>query len=68
MSELFPFYTTGKEGSDSDFEEVPEKEGFEPRIPDHLREEYGLVNKVKRLCAYNITPCIKQNYYVKANV
>ncbi|XP_028657426.2 UV-stimulated scaffold protein A isoform X2 [Erpetoichthys calabaricus] len=27
---------------DDDFEEVPEKEGFEPTIPDHLREEYGL--------------------------
>ncbi len=33
----------------SDFEDVPEKEGFEPRIPDHLREEYGLVNKVSKL-------------------
>ncbi|XP_067103763.1 UV-stimulated scaffold protein A [Osmerus mordax] len=27
---------------DEDFEEVPEKEGFEPHIPEHLREEYGL--------------------------
>ncbi|KAM4621442.1 UV-stimulated scaffold protein A [Polymixia lowei] len=27
---------------DDDFEEVPEKEGFEPHIPEHLREEYGL--------------------------
>ncbi|XP_070799520.1 UV-stimulated scaffold protein A [Pituophis catenifer annectens] len=27
---------------EDDFVEVPEKEGFEPRIPDHLREEYGL--------------------------
>ncbi|CAL8264307.1 unnamed protein product [Lota lota] len=27
---------------EDDFEEVPEKEGFEPHIPDHLREEYGL--------------------------
>ena len=26
---------------DEDFEEVPEKEGFEPHIPEHLREEYG---------------------------
>ncbi|KAL0973954.1 hypothetical protein UPYG_G00213380 [Umbra pygmaea] len=31
------------ESSDEDdFEEVPEKEGFEPHIPGHLREEYGL--------------------------
>ncbi|XP_056131643.1 UV-stimulated scaffold protein A isoform X2 [Lampris incognitus] len=25
-----------------DFTEVPEKEGYEPNIPEHLREEYGL--------------------------
>ncbi|XP_029111644.1 UV-stimulated scaffold protein A isoform X2 [Scleropages formosus] len=31
----------GEEDED-DFEEVPEKEGFEPHIPDHLRAEYGL--------------------------
>lgn len=24
---------------------MPEKEGYEPHIPDHLREEYGLTNK-----------------------
>ncbi|XP_061109308.1 UV-stimulated scaffold protein A isoform X1 [Conger conger] len=27
---------------DNDFEEVPEKEGLELHIPDHLRAEYGL--------------------------
>nr|XP_015200496.1 PREDICTED: UV-stimulated scaffold protein A isoform X2 [Lepisosteus oculatus] len=27
---------------EDDFEDVPEKEGYEPHIPDHLREEYGL--------------------------
>ncbi|XP_053314147.1 UV-stimulated scaffold protein A [Spea bombifrons] len=27
---------------DDEFEEVPEKEGYEPDIPDHLRAEYGL--------------------------
>ncbi|XP_040191197.1 LOW QUALITY PROTEIN: UV-stimulated scaffold protein A [Rana temporaria] len=27
---------------EDDFEEVPEKEGYEPHIPDHLRAEYGL--------------------------
>uniref|UniRef100_A0A8C4T9C6 UV-stimulated scaffold protein A n=1 Tax=Erpetoichthys calabaricus TaxID=27687 RepID=A0A8C4T9C6_ERPCA len=31
-----------EDDDDDDFEEVPEKEGFEPTIPDHLREEYGL--------------------------
>lgn len=30
------------EDEDQDFVEVPEKEGYEPRIPDHLRVEYGL--------------------------
>uniref|UniRef100_A0A2C9M463 UV-stimulated scaffold protein A C-terminal domain-containing protein n=1 Tax=Biomphalaria glabrata TaxID=6526 RepID=A0A2C9M463_BIOGL len=32
--------------SDDDFEEVPEKEGFEPHIPPHLRAEYGLTDNV----------------------
>ncbi|XP_056295121.1 UV-stimulated scaffold protein A isoform X2 [Pseudoliparis swirei] len=27
---------------DDDFYEVPEKEGYEPHIPEHLRAEYGL--------------------------
>ncbi|XP_042198298.1 UV-stimulated scaffold protein A, partial [Callorhinchus milii] len=31
-----------EDDDDDDFVEVPEKEGYEPRIPDHLREEYGL--------------------------
>jgi len=26
---------------EDEFVEVPEKEGYEPHIPDHLREEYG---------------------------
>ncbi|CAN2388413.1 transcription-coupled nucleotide-excision repair [Pristimantis euphronides] len=30
------------DSEDNDFEEVPEKEGYEPHIPDHLRPEYGL--------------------------
>ncbi|XP_021116093.1 UV-stimulated scaffold protein A isoform X3 [Heterocephalus glaber] len=30
---------------DEDFVEVPEKEGYEPHIPDHLRAEYGLETK-----------------------
>ncbi|KAM5271923.1 UV-stimulated scaffold protein A [Ctenodactylus gundi] len=30
---------------DEDFVEVPEKEGYEPHIPDHLRAEYGLKPK-----------------------
>ncbi|XP_060783442.1 UV-stimulated scaffold protein A isoform X2 [Neoarius graeffei] len=31
--------------TDDDFEEVPEKEGYEPHIPEHLRFEYGLDSK-----------------------
>ena len=30
---------------EEDFEEVPQKEGYELHIPDHLREEYGLVKQ-----------------------
>ncbi|XP_068182055.1 UV-stimulated scaffold protein A isoform X2 [Antennarius striatus] len=33
----------GEEDEDEDdFDEVPEKEGYEPHIPEHLRAEYGL--------------------------
>ncbi|KAM6924029.1 LOW QUALITY PROTEIN: UV-stimulated scaffold protein A [Xenentodon cancila] len=32
----------GEEEDDDDFDEVPEKEGYEPHIPEHLRAEYGL--------------------------
>uniref|UniRef100_A0A8C5M1Z2 UV-stimulated scaffold protein A n=1 Tax=Leptobrachium leishanense TaxID=445787 RepID=A0A8C5M1Z2_9ANUR len=47
---------------DDDFEEVPEKEGYEPRIPDHLREEYGLEPEVppspgKKAPAKSLAPC-----------
>ncbi|XP_042314366.1 UV-stimulated scaffold protein A [Sceloporus undulatus] len=31
-----------EEEEDDEFIEVPEKEGYEPHIPDHLRKEYGL--------------------------
>lgn len=31
-----------EDDEEGDFEEVPEKEGFEAHIPEHLREEYGL--------------------------
>ncbi|XP_039203546.1 UV-stimulated scaffold protein A isoform X1 [Crotalus tigris] len=31
-----------EEEEEEEFVEVPEKEGFEPQIPDHLREEYSL--------------------------
>ncbi|XP_066173448.1 UV-stimulated scaffold protein A isoform X2 [Sylvia atricapilla] len=30
---------------EDEFVEVPEKEGYEPHIPDHLRKEYGLEPK-----------------------
>uniref|UniRef100_A0A096LU00 UV-stimulated scaffold protein A n=1 Tax=Poecilia formosa TaxID=48698 RepID=A0A096LU00_POEFO len=39
----------GEEDDDEDeFEEVPEKEGYEPHIPEHLRAEYGLQMKYGR--------------------
>lgn len=31
----------GDDEDDEDFVEVPEKEGYEPHIPDHLWGEYG---------------------------
>uniref|UniRef100_UPI00398E65DE UV-stimulated scaffold protein A isoform X2 n=1 Tax=Pristiophorus japonicus TaxID=55135 RepID=UPI00398E65DE len=49
--------------ADDDFVEVPEKEGYEPYIQEHLREEYGLeplVQKtketVKRVTAFAGSP------------
>ncbi|KAM8938921.1 UV-stimulated scaffold protein A [Pelodytes ibericus] len=30
---------------EDEFEDVPEKEGYEPHIPEHLRKEYGLDTK-----------------------
>ncbi|XP_034036864.1 UV-stimulated scaffold protein A [Thalassophryne amazonica] len=32
----------GEDDDDVDFHEVPEKEGYEPHIPEQLRQEYGL--------------------------
>lgn len=37
-----------EDDDDDDFVEVPEKEGYEPHIPDHLREEYGLEPRVQK--------------------
>ncbi|KAM9795391.1 UV-stimulated scaffold protein A [Neosynchiropus ocellatus] len=34
--------TASSDDEDDEFDEVPEKEGYEPHIPDHLRAEYGL--------------------------
>ncbi|XP_043983162.1 UV-stimulated scaffold protein A isoform X2 [Gambusia affinis] len=34
--------TSDGEDDEDEFEEVPEKEGYEPHIPEHLRAEYGL--------------------------
>ncbi|KAM4810304.1 UV-stimulated scaffold protein A [Rhinophrynus dorsalis] len=36
------------EEEEDEFEEVPEKEGYEPHIPDHLRGEYGLEPSVPK--------------------
>ncbi|XP_028902266.1 UV-stimulated scaffold protein A isoform X2 [Ornithorhynchus anatinus] len=37
------------EDDEDEFVEVPEKEGYEPHIPDHLRKEYGLEPTVSPL-------------------
>ncbi|RUS88210.1 hypothetical protein EGW08_004042 [Elysia chlorotica] len=34
------------DSDEEDFEDVPEKEGYEPRIPSHLRQEYGLEDSI----------------------
>ncbi|XP_053734995.1 UV-stimulated scaffold protein A isoform X1 [Synchiropus splendidus] len=34
--------TASSDDEEDEFDEVPEKEGYEPHIPDHLRAEYGL--------------------------
>ncbi|XP_006874192.1 PREDICTED: UV-stimulated scaffold protein A [Chrysochloris asiatica] len=39
---LTTFLEDGSEDEEEEFVEVPEKEGYEPHIPDHLRTEYGL--------------------------
>lgn len=49
MTKVHPRESTADESNSgdevNDFEEVPEKEGYEPHIPDCLREEYGLSPK-----------------------
>ncbi|XP_059821582.1 UV-stimulated scaffold protein A isoform X2 [Hypanus sabinus] len=44
---------------DDDFVEVPEKEGYEPHIQEHLREEYGLEPLIQKTkgTVKRITPC-----------
>ncbi|CAG5126057.1 unnamed protein product [Candidula unifasciata] len=44
---------------DDDFEEVPEKEGYEPHIPQHLRAEYALKEKAPSLLAVGTVPLDK---------
>ena len=36
------FLLISDDESDDDFEDVPEKEGYEPVIPPHKRAEYGM--------------------------
>lgn len=31
----------GEDDDEDDFVDVPEKEGYEPHVPEHLRAEYG---------------------------
>uniref|UniRef100_A0A8C7WLY1 UV-stimulated scaffold protein A n=1 Tax=Oryzias sinensis TaxID=183150 RepID=A0A8C7WLY1_9TELE len=42
---------TDTSDDDDDFDEVPEKEGYEPHIPEHLRAEYGQFQSHKHTCA-----------------
>ncbi|XP_051865195.1 UV-stimulated scaffold protein A [Pristis pectinata] len=50
--------TDEDDDDDDDFVEVPEKEGYEPHIQEHLQEEYGLeplIQKTKE-AVKNVTP------------
>lgn len=38
---------------DDDFEEVEEKEGYEPEIPAHLRKEYGELPPLHNFLIFN---------------
>ncbi|XP_072252394.1 UV-stimulated scaffold protein A isoform X2 [Leuresthes tenuis] len=42
VSKLMEATSDADEEDDNDFDEVPEKEGYELHIPEHLRAEYGL--------------------------
>ena len=41
FSSCLQFDDAESSDSDEEFEDVPEKEGYEPFIPEHLRAEYG---------------------------
>ena len=43
LDSYFPASIQDNDSDEDDFEEVPEKEGYEPYLPEHLREEAGLV-------------------------
>ncbi|XP_075712927.1 UV-stimulated scaffold protein A [Rhinoderma darwinii] len=52
---------------EDDFEEVPEKEGYEPHVPDHLRSEYGLDTAPKSTTPTKKTETCKRPWKKKRN-
>lgn len=45
---------------DDEFVEVPDKEGYEPYIPDHLRKEYGEFAQLRKASSLHVTAAVKQ--------
>lgn len=50
----------GEDDDEDDFVDVPEKEGYEPHIPEHLRAEYGefvqVHNAIRPVQAFSLNP------------
>lgn len=44
---------------EDEFVEVPEKEGYEPHIPDHLRKEYGEFAQLWQALSLHVTAALK---------
>lgn len=44
---------------EDEFVEVPEKEGYEPHIPDHLRKEYGEFAQLWQALSLHVTAALR---------
>lgn len=44
---------------EDEFVEVPEKEGYEPYIPDHLRKEYGEFAQLCQALSLRVTAALE---------
>ncbi|KAF4796533.1 UV-stimulated scaffold protein A [Turdus rufiventris] len=46
---------------EDEFVEVPEKEGYEPHIPDHLRKEYGEFAQLCQALSLHVTAALSES-------